>query len=271
MIAWCGSRADGLGWLSSRCGALDALEVFETLSIEALDIICSQHPRRLILAVDNRLSYPMAEIGYLQRSWPEVPWALALGSWFDGSRRTGMGATSHLSLPWYRWWDGWRPWLGASNADLLDPWPQLVNTRSRSIPTSGVSIRSSGVILSHCRQTAEGWQAGLEFPQANSQILTLREFRSFVQAASIEPGWILWDDSCLNTFSGVECLSDVWGLFRAIRARFPGSVILAATSMPRWSDWQQWKAAGANELLAKPSQGILLEEILLMCHDAPPS
>ena len=250
---------------------MDTLEVFEALSIEALEVICSQHPQRLILAVENRLSYPTAEIQYLQRSWPEIPWALAVGSWFDGSRRTGIGATSYLSLPWYRWWDGWRPWLGESNAELLNPWPQLVRTRLNDSLDAAKSPASFGLILCNCRQTAAAWQAGLEYQPDNTRMFTLSEFRSFVQAASIEPDWILWDDSCLNTFFGVACLSDVCGLFVEIRARFPTSVILAATSMPRWSDWQQWMAAGANELIAKPCQGVLLAEIVLECRDAPPS
>ena len=262
MIAWCGSRADGLGWLSHRCGSMDELKVVETISIDAVAAICRQHPRRLILSVENRLSYPSAEIEYLQRSWPEVPYALALSSWFDGSRRTGIGPTGRLQLAWYRWWDGWRTWLRGRNTQILNPWPQIVLSRECVALEGAKSTAPFGIILSHCRQTAAGWQAGLEGSQDSAQVITLKELLAFLEIAPIEPGWVLWDDSCLDTSSGVDCLADVCDLFAAIRKSFPTSVILAATSMPRWSDWQKWSEAGANELIAKPSQGILLQEIL---------
>ena len=266
MIAWCGSRADGLGWLSDRCGSIDELQAVETLTFESVDEICCQHPRRLMLSVENRLNYPAAEIQHLQRNWPEVPWGLAVGSWFDGSRRTGIGSTSFLSLPWYRWWDGWHPWLSGSNAKLLNPWPQLAFSRSSDRLNSGQLTTSTGVIVCNCRQTAEGWQAGLECDPDHTQLLTLGEFRfRFNQAASIAPDWIFWDDSCLDTFAGPDCLSEACELFAGIRKRFSSSIILAATSMPRWSDWQQWMSAGANELIAKPSHGILLSEVLKQC------
>ncbi len=263
MIAWCGSRADGLGWLCDRCGSLDTVEVGDSISIEVIDEICSQAPRRLILSVENRLSYPVAEIQHLQRAWPEVPFALAFGSWFDGSRRTGIGTASHLSLPWYRWWDGWRQWLVGSNAKLLDPWPQAMLTRLRVGTEFRTIGKTSGVIVSNCHQTAAGWQAGFECDLNSTKLLTLKDFRStLVQASSNSPAWILWDDTCLNSFAGASCLSEVCELVAAIRVRFSDVVILTATSMPRWTDWQQWMLAGADELLAKPTPGIFLSQVI---------
>lgn len=262
MIAWCGSRADGLAWLCDRCSTIYESNVLESLSIDSLDTICSRHPHRLILSVENRLNYPVAEIQHLQRSWPEIPWALALGSWFDGSRRTGIGSTIHLSLPWYRWWDGWRPWLSGSSPVLLNPWPQLALTRSPVVAKSGLSATSRGVILSNCRPTGEAWQAGLECDPEQTHLLTLSEFRLLLAKADpVAPDWLLWDDTCLDTFAGAGTLTEICGLFEAIRRQFPGVVIFAATSMPRWSDWQRWLSAGANELLAKPTQGVLLREL----------
>lgn len=254
MIAWCGTRSDGLGWLCDRSGWIDELDFVESLSVEAVNAICSQYPRRLILSVENRCSYPLTEIQHLQQAWPEIPFALAFGSWFDGSRRTGIGSTSQLSLPWYRWWDGWCQWLTGSNTELLNPWPQAMDIRLRR---SGVdAARSTGIILSNCQQTAAGWQAAVAGDPSSTAILKLSEFRPLLaQATLIAPDWILWDDSCLDTFAGTDCLTEVCDLFTMIRARFPGVVILAATCMPRWSDWQQWMGAGANELIAKPSQG----------------
>ncbi len=263
MIAWLGSSSDGLGCLSERCGSIDELVIDASTSIEAIDALCSRYPRRLILAIENRLDYPLAEIQYLQRSWPEVPCALAFGSWFDGSRRTGIGATSHLSLPWYRWLDGWRPWLSGSNVELLNPWPQVLPGKASGKAASEVLCKTSGVILCDCRQTAAAWQAGIECDPACTQLLTLSEFRELVARPSDnETYWILWDDSCLDTFAGADCLSEVGELFATIRKRFPEAIILAATCMPRWSDWQQWKLAGADELIAKPCQGFSLSEVL---------
>jgi hypothetical protein len=264
MIAWCGSQAEGLGWLSARCNSIDEVKLTESISIQSIDAMCTLHPRRLILSVENRLDYPLAEIQHLQRNWPEVPFALAVGSWFDGSRRTGIGATSHLSLPWYRWWDGWQQWLVGSNAKLLNPWPQvnlncsLVGLVSRPFTTT------TGVILSNCRHTAEGWRAGFKVDPDRAHVVTSRAFPIYLsQVVSLTPDWVLWDDTCLDTFAGTDCRSEVVELFRTIRARFPDVVLLAATSMPRWEDWQQWMLAGANELIPKPSQSSLLAEELL--------
>ena len=272
MIAWCGSRADGLGWLCDRCRSYDNVEIAESICIESIDGICVFKPRRLILSVENRLDYPLAEIQHLQRNWPEIPWALAVGSWFDGSRRTGIGATSHLSLPWYRWWDGWRQWLSGSHAAMLNPWPKIM--LSPAIASNIAFTEAAGLVLCNCRQTAEGWRAGLEGDPGASQTQWVRiesrtrwqtssDYRALLSQASMtDPDWILWDDSYLDTFAGTDCSASVCSLFAELRERFPTALIVAATCMPRWSDWQQWMMAGANEIIAKPTQGILLREVL---------
>lgn len=269
MIAWCGSRSEGLGWLSERCGSIEELESSESLSVEIVDALCRQHPRRFILSVENRLHYPVAEIQQLQRVWPEIPFALAVGSWWDGSRRTGIGATNHMTMPWYRWWDAWRGWLKESQAELLGPWPKVVSSRAQKVAPS----TASGIILCNCRQTAAGWLVGLQCDPGRTQLLTLGEFKALNQPDQIAsaglPDWLLWDDSCLDTFAGADSLfagadslNDVCDLFRQIRTQYSGVRIIAATCMPRWSDWKDWMAAGASELIAKPGQGISLNEIL---------
>ena len=266
MIAWCGSSSDGLAWLRERCHSLDHMLTDETLSIASLDALCDQHPQRLIVAIENRLSYPEAEIHHLQRTWPEVPFALALASWFDGSRRTGIGTVSHLSLPWYRWWDGWKPWLSGSQAELLNPWPRVLPPAPRQQTTSS---SSTGLIISNCVQTGEAWKVALAGTSADQirvatvQVLTLAEFQSqLASPLSTPPDWILWDDSSLDTSIGSTCLSDVCELFSSIRNRYPQVFLIVATSMPRWTDWQEWNASGVNELLAKPSQGLQIAEML---------
>lgn len=262
MIAWCGSRADGLGWLSNRCVSNSHVEFASRISTDSIDAICNQNPHRLVLSVENRLDYPQLEIQHLRRHWPEVPFALALGAWFDGSRRTGIGSTSHLSLPWYRWWDGWQKWLTGSNSALLNPWPQSVDSRSNREPDA-VAWNPSGIIVCDCRDTATTWQVGLECDPVGTQVLTLQSFRSRMAKKSpiADPDWVLWDDSCLATSIGADCLSSVTPFFSEIRRTFPCTRILAATCMPRWADWHQWESAGANELIVKPNLGFALRDV----------
>ncbi len=277
MIAWCGSSSEGLSWLRERCSSVDRLLNEEAFSIPALETLCQQHPRRLILAVDSRLNYPFEEIQHLRLMWPEIPWALAVGSWFDGSRRTGIGTASHLSLPWYRWWDGWNPWLSRSNAEFLNPWPRALPTNGLRLSASSsanddqgpVSGNLTGVIISNCTQSGEAWKAAFESDVAGPntaaaiQSLTLSQFQSQLEhAAHAAPDWILWDDSCLNTFTGATCMHDACILFAAIRKHYPSVLLIAATSMPRWADWQAWSESGANELLAKPHCGARLGDVL---------
>lgn len=275
MIAWCGSSSEGLGWLKTRCTSLDHVATNESLSIAALDTICQKHPRRLILAVENRISYPIDEINHLQRTWPEVPWALAVGTWFDGSRRTGIGPQNHLCLPWYRWWDAWKPWINGTNAESLNPWPRMTyNVESAAAKAHHTDTPQTtlgtlpGIIISSCKETGAGWKAALESSGHNSarrftvEILSVQQFRSKLgQATNDPPAWILWDDTSSNTFAGAEGLCHVCLFFESIRKLYPHVLIIAATSMPRWSLWQAWMAAGADELLAKPIYGVQLSEL----------
>ena len=262
LVAWCGPRSDGLGWLSDRCAAVAPLKITESLSIEALDEQCHQHPRRLILSVENRLWYPLEEVQYLQRAWPEVPIAVALGPWFDGSRRTGIGSTPQLALPWYRWWDGWYPWLSGSRSGLLDAWPQM----RLQVVENFAQTSTSGHILCNCRQTAAGWMSLLRPQCERVSAFTLDDYQEIVASGSSalapHPHWLLWDDSCLNTAGAERNVAVSSSLLSAVRGRFPEAVIIAATCMPRWNDWRQWQDWGADELLSKPSSGFSLQQLL---------
>ncbi len=262
IVAWCGPRSDGLGWLSDRCVAVGTLKVAETLSTDALDELCTQNPRRLILSVENRLWYPLDEVQYLQRAWPEIPLAVALGSWFDGSRRTGIGSTAQLCLPWYRWWDGWHPWLSGSNSGLLDAWPHAKFQHPGSCSTSP----SFGHVVCNCLQTAAGWIASFKTQSADATVFTLGDYQAMLNETwstdSAYPDWILWDDSCLNTAGTEGNAAQVGDLLSAARNKFPNAMVIAATCMPRWHDWQRWQDWGADELLGKPSQGFSLQQLL---------
>ena len=267
IVAWCGSRSDGLGWLSERCAAIESLKFAESLSVEALDELCSQHPRRLILSVENRLCYPLDEVHYLQRVWPEVPFAVAMGSWFDGSRRTGVGSTAHLSMPWFRWWDGWYPWLTGSDSGLLDAWPHMRLQVSESCQPSP----SFGHVVCNCRQTAAGWMASLSSQGAGAMTFTFGEYctRLAIHNPDIatdanwaNPDWVLWDDTCLNSFCGASAMAETSEWIARVRQVFPTAAILAAIQSPRCIDWRKWVASGANELIAKPTCSVPLRAML---------
>ncbi len=273
MIAWCGSRSDGLGWLHERSASIGDIVTQPAIDTSAIDDVCSQHPQRLVVAVDSRVEYPLQTIEHLAHTWPEIPWALAMSSWHDGARRTGVGSTSHLSLPWYRWWDGWSQWLNGSETQLLGHWPRLAAALSTGFQAER-SIATLGVIIGNCRETALGWQHSLITPRASSDLvypngatqlplhLSTRQLSAWFAAPTFAPAWFLWDDTSLDTFDLDRSYRAPPECFSELKSRFPDALVIAATSMPRWSDWQVWRAAGADELIVKPSFGLPLAAVL---------
>ncbi len=269
-VAWCGSRSDGLGWLSDRIASFAFVDFHEQLCIEALDALCQQHPRRLILSVENRVDYPRELISHLRRAWPEIPLAVAVGSWFDGSRRTGVGAVDHLLLPWYRWLDGFLPWLSPhASPRLLGMWPRV---SGESTSESESSREARGVIVCNCQTTADGWLAALRLGALKScrertSVYAMHTIVSSDKPAEESVDWILWDDSCLDTFSGSHCHYSATEQLTLLRRFFPDAKLIAATSMPRWIDWQQWILAGADELIAKPNLGVRIGDLTSQSAD----
>lgn len=288
MIAWCGSIHDGLAWLHDRMLSVDVVSrvTADDAQIDPaiLDEVCALHPRRLVLAVDSRLEYPLESIRHLASQWPEIPWALATSSWHDGARRTGVGSTPHLSLPWYRWWDGWFQWLSHGDAQLLGNWPRITTALLYNAKTQP-PISTSGVIVSSNYETATGWKecllathcgANMAFSSAKAAegsspfevqnktlgrspvLLSKNQFSNWLAAPTHQPDWFLWDDTSLNTFQVSDGANELNEFFRGLKAQFPSALLVAATGMPRWSQWQQWMFAGVDELIVKPSAGLPL-------------
>jgi hypothetical protein len=268
MIAWCGSSHDGLSWLRSRFENADEVQVRGEVNCAAIDELCSHHPRRLTLAIDARVDYPLREIQHLTHAWPEIPWGVAVSSWHDGARRTGIGSTSHLTLPWYRWWDGWYQWLTTSDANLLGPWPRISSALTQNC-CNRPPVSLHGLILCNCHRTSIGWCQSLpreiaaKDDETSSKLqvpmqLTTRQLPDWLAAPTFIPRWILWDDSCLDSFQIVKHVDGPCNLFATLKKHFPNSMLILATDLPCWAGWQQWMNAGADELIAKPSPGMPL-------------
>lgn len=154
---------------------------------------------RIVVACVNRLDYPVELINFLQQTCPEIPLALASDSWWDGRRRTGLATPGHLSLPWYRWWDGWVDWLQGCSPALFEvapaPWPML----SSRPPATSAGMR--GLIVGNCRQTAEAWALAAATAGHAAACVSWQQFQqqSPTQWSQLLPQWVLWDDTCLDT------------------------------------------------------------------------
>jgi hypothetical protein len=280
MIAWCGPRSDGLNWLYDRLQATEKISENSMVAAESLDELCALAPRRLIIAAESRVEFPADLVHHASHSWPEIPLAIATGSWFDGSRRTGIGTTPQLCLPWYRWWDGWHQWLGdhrevqqmdvsnSAGCQLLDKWPRMaaaLTTQPRNLDT----LARCGVIVSNCEETSRTWRDSLcpsldtnDQERSSPLQLNVQKFHDWLVMPSMAPDWILWDDSAHDTFDGPHMQPAICESLLHARRLWPSAVIVVASSMPRWSDWQTWVELGANELIAKPSFGLPLIALL---------
>lgn len=247
--AACGNNSDnGIAWLRQRIENLPigqrATELVEhawhpadhsasfnqrQLLLERID--CGIE--RVVIASVNRLDYPVELIELLQHLCPEVPLALACGSWWDGWRRTGLKSRNHLSLPWYRWWDGWVDWLQGRTPQLYEPapvdWGLLADAASVRLLAAHLP-QVPGLIIGNCRQTLAAWSLAATAAGYSADCISEQAYQQLVQTsptaesssavprricigdeycldakptaerrATFSPPWVLWDDSCLDT------------------------------------------------------------------------
>lgn len=153
---------------------------------------------RIVVACVNRLDYPAELIRILQQVCPEVPLAVAYDSWWDGRGRTGLPTPSHLSLAWYRWWDGWVDWLQGSSPALFEVAPASWPVLSSSSPAA---IGSHGIIVGNCRQTTDAWALAASSSGHTAECISWQQFQQQFPArwSHTLPLWVLWDDTCLDT------------------------------------------------------------------------
>lgn len=266
-VAWFGPHEHGLSWLLAQSQEHSNTPIAPSPIPQKKEIQAQLHRislegvGRVIVACQNRVDYPRHFLSTLQTRFPELPFALAVDNWWDGSRRTGIGEVNHAILPWYRWWDSWIDWLDIKNTDFLGPFvpPTVISdTRSQTEPQS--NGRAAGIVVSNCGQTGEGWQLAAKESGFRSSTMSLSRFVTDDEIEQARPAWILWDDSCSDTNQDLDdTISD---LLRRTQIRFPNCVQSVSVTLPRWSCWQKMEQAGAVAMFAKPSTGRALPRML---------
>ncbi len=297
-VAWFGPTHAGLGWLRRQLdkayGAFPAIEVRQFPAVDRISlsrILEDGGVDRLLWACSTRIDYPHEEIDFSLRDYPEVPLAVACESWWDGSRRSGMRVLPHLSLPWYRWWDGWSVWLEGSAPELFGP------CQNSPAPWSGSSwftlpaLRHDesshshdvgcGIVVGNCRQTCNAWRRlaargfGLSHPDNSSrvteiEVISWARYQARLQSRDFpqRPNWVLWDDSCLDTSAASrDSAATMEGFFALTGPVFESALLIAALSMPRATQWLKRSGSDQHEFIVKPDSGQAL--IRLLQYRAP--
>lgn len=234
-VLWWGAAQAEYAWLQQRVAShhtavtahielTTADQPFEQIGKYAQERQCD----RIIVVCPNRWDYSAYQLQQVVIDFPEIPVALATGDWWLGWRRTGMGHLqnlSHISLPWYRWWDGWVQWLDGTIPAMFGPFP---TDRVVTLPaTQGLDVIRG--------LEAVGKQA--------AQVHSVEENR-----------WVIWDDSQLATWLGWEqSVEQAIEQIGQLQARNPRATLWIAWTMPTWEVVERLNQAGLHfELLAKP-------------------
>ncbi len=293
-VVWIGPTSGDLGWLRDRLvryveqstvRSLTQLSVIEPAELQTL---ISTGVERLIFACPNRLDYPRQNVELMEKFCPEVPLAVAIDSWWDGAMRTGIGPTDHLTLPWYRWWDGWIDWLDGRRPQLFGPcqtpyafsYDDAVARPTRFDSSHNYSAdgnpknQTRGLIVGNCRQTTEAWQLVADSLGHQAEVVLTHEFYGRTPSQTVQ--WVLWDDTSLDTRpSGAQQTTPDQALpdfFAKLSRTHPAALGIAALNMPRSAPWhpflrhpdpsQTAPALQKYEFFAKPSSGLALRRIL---------
>lgn len=223
---------------------------------------------RVVVACANRWDYPWSQCQQFLREFPEVPLALAMSDWWMGARRTGIGhqrQLPHACLSWFRWWDGWVPWLKASSSSLFGPFPSSIAFQKREYRRD--CVQPSFLLVAQGEQAANSWRTvlGDQSRLYVSNKSCIERSLEFLRPEELQPELILWDDSRLPTCRGPEaCFKCATEELSYLQERFPQSRLLVAWTLPRWNVVQGLSEAGVQfELLAKPFLGSFSSAALL--------
>lgn len=272
---WLGPRSDGLGWLFDRIqrfhvplhGPLQMIVPAACVDTAAVARLVEGGLDRLVLACSDRLSFPVEELAWLQQNCPEIPVALAVDQWWDGSRRSGIGSAGQVQLPWYRWWDGWTGWLCGLTPEWYAPCPlpqQQIGETGAAHPMKLTPALCEGVVVANCRQSGEAWVLAGQACGANVRLLAAADFAAAGPEIRALAGWVLWDDSCMDSCQGWAAERQSSEFFGGLGDDSHWQLAIAALSMPRLDAWRQLEVSfpGRFEMLAKPSNGLALSRLL---------
>lgn len=281
--AWLGSTQGGLQWLFRQIENNGLhIENYSTTSDKPQDDVISNYDavnqldiaaalkqnvqrftesgtQRIICGLRNRADLDRAGISTAKSVCGEIPIAFAVDTWFDGSRRTGLGETGALLLSWSRWWDGWQKWLSTPPSGTLDAWTNATAHLTAPEPSSQL-VAPGGLIVADCRETADGWLSALNrFPQTVADNTRCVSSKLYHKTAE-HPAWILLDDTAdllrAQEADGPCCAAE------EVRAKFHDSLIIVATTISRADQWLPIQTIERCETIAKPSTGRSLRNLL---------
>ncbi len=262
-VLWLGSVSNEFGWVIDRIASAKShsftIETFSALG-EIMWRLADGQADRIILAPENRYCYPDDLISQLNAQYPELPIAVCLGDYWLGWKRTGAGhlkTLHHSSIHWYRWYDGWLPWLLGIDANLFGPFPadrfQLQFCNPIYPMADGSSVDSKVVLFCADHAVAEAWGVALG---QSTNLEVVNGPAADVGCEQFPDGaeFVLWDDSRLSTWNGSQhALELAMAELKAIAAKFPTQLIWICWTQPSWQAWQQLAGSGLRfELLAKP-------------------
>ncbi len=291
-VTWVGPTDGEFSWLVERiqaclqavggvlhCHGLqstDRLSLYRRFTLTQTD--------RMIVACRNRWDYPELDMRRLAADRCDVPLALATSDWWLGWSRTGVGhlqTLPHLSLPWYRWWDGWAAWLCGRHSEMYGPFPSLIsgirtacpmalqdlgrfnsgrlkNTETLSCQTDR-SAAVPGLVLADCSISAQSWASAVGGVAMRAKDY-FNKSPDHPADALKQVDWIIWDDSCLCTSHGVQKARQVAiEQLLTVAKRHSCARLWLGLNQPRWDDIVAYQQAGLKfDLLVKPFYGFVL-------------
>lgn len=252
-----GEDTKGDGFSSSQA-ATDQLEFIATLR-QNVERFCESGAQRIVLGLRNRAELDGAAINEMQALCCDIPLALAVDTWFDGSRRTGFGETGALLLPWSRWWDGWHEWLIRPPTETLDAW--TTPTAHLTAPEAQTQHRiPGGLIVADSQETADGWLSALgclsRFAADNTNCVSSKLYHETRR----QPAWVMLDDTA--DLLHVQQPDGPRQAALKVRSQYPNALVIIATTISRADQWIPLQSMDRCETVAKPSTGRSLRNLL---------
>ncbi len=268
---WLGARTGGLQWLTAQIASELGGDFSQNINIlhpqsftqTYAEQLSELGVQRLIVGLGSRTDIPLETLGKIVDWAGDIPVAFAVDSWFDGSRRTGWGETLFPQMAWYRWWDGWRPWLRGELTELFGPC--VPAAQHLTMPTKldfSFAPNLRGAVVADCAQTAQGWCDVAQAAGLQCQTFSSRSFGDSKPTSTPEhtvaPNldllhWLLVDDTAdlADTNSPLGPIE----ICQKHQANNPDCVVLFASCLPRADLWTQLAAIYRCEPICKPSTG----------------